>query len=705
MKKEIEIPKDKEYAIRTQTPEEKKEKENAEDVPVYLIELKLEDTEIDRLKEQVFLEFDAMVDERKEAQLEDKWKERDNQYDGEASPNKQLAFNLHVGESKIKVDAIARAINEAFIDSDPKIDCSPRPESGRQDGFEIAEKQAQFLDFAMDEEIKPETALIKIAKCAIKKFVGIGKLKWAYKRQPRRREEVYEGKNEIIGVDQEGNPIIRNEGLERFLQTYPDALEDNKGIVKRLYQGKKVEIVVQYKDTIDNNPQLDYIKLENFYVKNSTEYWQGLRDTHCIVERQTYSYWELQDKKDSGEFINVDKLYGSEEELNETTEHKTADYDVLEITTYFRVKEGDKEEAKIKTWFSEEKKVYLGANIYPYYGFDVDYIPFYVNLNDYGFYGDAKSVLLDLKDLNIAENALLNLALHGEYVRNIITPIVREGSEVEKAFLDNEFVSGRPIVVDELTDDVSKAIDFVKWPNVDINGSMMLMEKLKRIGDDLSRVSGLATGGESQLDPTAPASKTIALLQQSGIGIKDYIRTFLPSFNVFAAMILQLYYQMSQEDKKFKVVGKAFAVTGDNPFSEISREEMVVKTNVQSRAASFAFDKVNEKKEAMAAYQIIMADPYARQQPKLLYKALTTLLETFGQKWKTISDTDLASPEEFQQQMNQIAMEAIQALGQQAQAQAQTTGVAPDKRQLLEAAPNAVQTAQANAYAPPEEKK
>ena len=705
MKKEDEIPSDKDYIIRTQTLEEKKEKEDGDDVPVYKIELKLEDSEIETLSEQVFLEFEAMKDERKEAHLVDKWKERDNQYDGEVAPNKQLAFNLHVHETKIKTDAIARALNEAFIDSDPMFDCTPRPEQARENGYDIAEKQAQFLDFAMDEEITPETALMKIIKCSIKKFVGIGKLSWAYKREKRRREETYEGKNEIVGFDNAGNPVIQNEGLERFLQTYPDALESNVGIVKRLYQEKKVNIVVQYKDTIDNNPELEYIKLENFYVKNSTDYYKGLRDTHCVVERQSYSYWELQDKKRSGEFINVDKIYGSEDNIEQQKDYKTKDYDILEITTYFLLKDGGGEESKIKTWFSEDEKVYLGAEIYPYYGFDIDYIPFYVTLNDYGFYGDVKSVILDLKDLNIAENALLNLALHGEYVRNIITPIVKEGSEVEKAFLDNEFVSGRPIVVDELTDDVRKAISFVEWPNVDINGSMTLMEKLKRIGDDVTRVSGQTTGGESQLDPNAPAAKTIALLQQSGIGIKDYIRTFLPSFNVFAFMILQLYYQMSQEDKKFKVVGKAFAITGDNPFSQITREEMVVRTNIQSRAASFAFDKANEKREALAAYQTIMADPYARQQPKLMYKALATLLDTFGERWKTISDTDLANPEEFQKQMDAIATQALQNLLQGAAASQQNTGVAPDMNKIMEAAPGVINQAQAEAYIPPEEEK
>jgi hypothetical protein len=95
-----------------------------------------------------------------------------------------------------------------------------------------------------------------------------------------------------------------------------------------------------------------------------------------------------------------------------------------------------------------------------------------------------------------------------------------------------------------------------------------------------------------------------------------------------------------------------------------------------------------------------MGDPYASRQPKLQYKALKVLLETFGERWKSISDTELSDPEEFAQEMQAVAMQAIQALFQQAQQQAQNTGVAPDSREVMAQAPDAVANAQAVAYNP-----
>lgn len=699
MDKPIDIPVDADYAMRRQTPEEKSKWENVE-VPEYKVKLDLTEEQRDRLKKQVFLEFEALKDEREQLKLEKKWEERDAQYDGQLAPIQNIEFSIDVRESKIKVDSIVRALKEALLpEGGDIIDVSTRPDMGRKDGFEVAERQQQFIDFAMDEEIKPEMAIEKIAKSAAKKYVGIGKLCWAYNQQVRRREEHWEGKLTPVGMAPDGSPILDNEGLRNFLSMYPDAPKRYPAQVKALMEGKAVDIVVQYKETISNNPVLKYIKLEDFYVRNCCDYNVGLNNEHLIVERQQYSYWELKKLEEAGDFENVDALWTSEGITDGSDNHKTRVYDVLEMTTYFQA--DDKGDAtKIKCWFSEEKKEFLGAIIYPYYSIDCDYIGFWLAFNDKGFYGDAESIMFDLRDTHIAQDSLISLMLHSIYIRNIITPIVKEGSEVEQMFLDKQFRNGRPLPVDELTDDVSRALGFVQYPPTDTNGGLVLLEKMKRIGSDVSRVSDLVSGGESELDPTAPAQKTIAMLQQSGVGIKDYIRTFLPSFNLFATNLLQLYYQMSTEDRAYRVRSKSKQVTGKDVFQSIRREDMVARTVVQSRAAAFAFDKVNEKREAMAAYQLIMGNPYTARQPMVQYKALKTFLSTFGGRWKNLVDDVLESPEEFEQRQMQVAMQAIQMLFKQAQQQAQTTGIAPDPRQVMAQAPEAITKAQALDFNP-----
>lgn len=699
-----EIPKDQTEVIRTQTPEEKDRlNEDDLDIPSYRIQIKIDKETEERLTKQAFIEFDALVKERDtDGKFLEKCKERDSQYEGELEPNKTLPFNLHVHQSKIKVDAMARATKEAFLDNDKNVDVSPRPESSRKDGYQIAEKQSDYLDYTMDEEVKPEQALDKIFKCSYKKYVGIGKLEWAYRIEKRKREETYDGspvQTQVVN----GRTLVTNEGLDQFLKAYPDAMEKYKAYVKKLALGDKIDIVVNYKDTVENNAKLRYVKIEDFYVDNSTDYNDGLRMAHCIGERQEYTYWELKKKQDQGEFQNIEALFTTPAEGDKSASrsdtYMTDKYKVIEMTLMFALDGEGKEEVKIKAWFGEEKKCFLGAILYPYYAFDIDYIGFWPELNEYGFYGDCKSVMSTMKDSNIAQNVLLNLALYGLYIRNSITPIVQEGTSAELMFADDAVIPGRPIVVDELTDDVRKVIDFVQWPNLDMNSTMALMEMLRRDDSDTTKVSDLTSGRESVIDPSAPASKTIALLQQSGLGVKEYIRSLVPSFNLFCTMLLQISYQMSQEGRKYQVRRKSEGVSGDKDiFATISRDEMIVKTSVQARASSFVFDKVNEKQEASAGVSYVKTDPYLLKIPEIQYEATKIFLETLGGKWKNLADK-LPSPEDFKKQQMEVAMEAMANVIKMLKGQKDNTGVTPQPPSPEELG-NIVTDAQAVNYNP-----
>lgn len=671
MDKTKELEKDQEYKIRPQDKEERKRLSATEAVPKYRISLDLSQEDEDRLTKGLFKEFEVLKEQRQDRDLEKKWEALDAQYDGEVEANPALLFNLHAHQSKIKENAIVRALNEAFLDSDPLVDILPRPEFAKaRDGIEIAKRQTEFLDYAMDEEIKPSHELTLINHSAVRKFVGIGKVCWDYQRVPRKREETYIGENEII-YGPGGQPLgLKNEGLEQFMRAYPDAIETYPGYVEKLISGKTIHIVVDYQDVISNNPRIEHVPVQNFYVDVQTKHNEGLRKAHLTVERlPEMDWWELKEKEANGEFKNVDKLAYKSVEGKDKPEiiedFENAKYCVIKCNYRFKLKPDDKNEVLIQCWFGEESKVFLGAINWPYYGFDTDYIGFWVRLNEYGFYGDAKSVTSDLRDSNIAQNAMLSLAVHGTYIRNKMTPIVQEGSEIEAAFLEDRFIEGKPISVDTVFEDINKSVGFVQWPNQNLRDHSFLTEQLRRDDSDVTGVSDYASGRESPSDPSAPASKTIALLQASGVNIKDYIRIYLPSFNIFLGNLFQLYYQMSDEEgRKFRIKRKAEGVTGTDIFSSISRDEMIAKTAVQSRASAFAFDKINEKVENMSIYQLIHADPYAAQQPQLLYSSLLTLLRSWGPMWKAIAERDLLGPKEFQQRQLQIAAGVMQQMMQ-----------------------------------------
>jgi hypothetical protein len=255
---------------------------------------------------------------------------------------------------------------------------------------------------------------------------------------------------------------------------------------------------------------------------------------------------------------------------------------------------------------------------------------------------------------------------------------VPEGSEIAQTFIENRWSDGRPIEVDAMTEDVNKAIGFVQYPAMDVRSFIALGQTLKKQNDDVTGVQSAITGRQDPTDPHAPASKTIALLNQSGVNIKDYIRQFLPSFNIFVGNVMQLYYQMSQEGRKFKVGHNTKKVTGEDVWPMLRRDEMVAKTNIQSRASAFAFDKIQEKQEAMMAYSLVQGSPIAQVQPGLNFTTFKLALEKQGKEWKSIADNDLMSPEQFDQKQTQTAVQAIMQIVMQAQQQKQATGVAPD---------------------------
>lgn len=675
---------DGQYSIRTQDKEEKKRNSSDEDIPAYKVSIDLDEEQGDRLDSQFKEEFEALVEERRVFGLEAKWQEQDRQYDGILRRNQKLAFNLHVHQSKIKVDAIVRALNEAFLESSPMVDVSPRPQEWKIEeklGLDICEKQQQFIEYEVEENIKPERDLTLIGMSAVKKFVGIGKLEWCYEKEKRKREEVYEGK-----IDADGS----NAALKEFENSYPNWQERGyQGYHDKIASGKTVYIVVEHLDTLCNCAKLRHVSIENFYVKNSTNYYEGLKKTHLIVERMPdMSWYDLQKKVKNEEFDadavdSLKNLTGNTDSgANTKDTYKTRDYSILEATTYFLMDEDDEEETKLKVWYAEIQGkecqyVRLGAILYPYYGFDIDYIPFYTKLNEDGFYGGAKSILSDLKDSNIAQDALLNLCLHSVYIRNILTPIVQEGSEIAGAFIENRWQDGKPIEVDMMTEDVNKAIGFVQYPQINLQDFMVLGSRMQKIDDDVSGVSALITGRESPSDPHAPATKTMALLQQSGINIKDYIRQYLPSFNIFVGNLLQLYYQMSQEGRKFQIGPLSRKVTGTDAFSLITRDQMIARTNIQARAAAFAFDKAMEKQENTIVLGQIASSPLAQVQPDLYFKAFKIWMKTQGKVWENFAESDLLSPEDFNNKQLQTAILALQTLFQHQQQEQQLNGTAP----------------------------
>lgn len=636
----------------------------------------------DRLKKEVFDGFEAMKSERDEKGLDEFFDAADNQYAGIMPRRAGSQFNLDCGLTKIKVDDIVRTNQSAHFEVDPVISVKPRPGFVLQDGTKVTEAQEDFIDYALDELIPYKDAFKLAAYSAAKKKVGI--IKWIHKikMEKRSRTETYTPEVEERGVDpQTQQPIMVNKGIENFSQMHKEEVEKNpdkyKWVVDRLNNNQPVTLDVEYDEVTRNDPFPKFVDNKNFYVRVDCEGYEGLCEEELYIERESYTYYQLKKLEEDYEFIDVDKLlYETDEDQDDDKKRDdayTKKYDILIATYRFFETEGDVDsEEKIIAYFAEDRKIYLGGIYYPLTVLECIYSPHYVKMTGTGFYKD--SVTEDLTDVHLAMNAILNFTLEAAWISNIVTPITPEGSDIDKQLLEKNWTHGIPL--NAKPDQVRFLNEFMRPP--DSRNLMMLYSQLSRIGDDISVLSSLRTGRESPLDPTAPAAKTVALLEQSGKGAKDYVMELSKGFTVDANCVLKMYYEISQADQLY-ISRRASKVTGKgDPFKKISRADMIAKTSIQSMAHTFDFDKIQSKREDVALFSILRQEPLVANNPQAVWTLLRNITKNWSQKWKNQVGQVLPELEQLQQMKMQTAVQAVGLYVQGVVKEAELTGTPPE---------------------------
>lgn len=648
------------------------EKAKEDDTPAYMEALELTKEQQERLIREVKEELDEIKKERDELKLEDKWRALENQYEGKVEEDALRQFNLCRKVTKVKCDAVERMAMKAFWKSDPKFSISPRPEFDKQGGREVCQAQEDFLDYKIDNNIPFDPPERRSVHSAVVKGTGVKKWFHEIKREKRRRNECYDGTKTVMIAGPDGEPREMNQGLIDFLRAYPDGMEQYPAFVNKIILGKKVELVAEYEETVYNDPLPTDVALKDFYVRVGCNGYEGLKTQKLIVERlEPYTWWDLKRKEKEKHFYNIDELMykdgESKKDSKKRENYANEKYDILECTYHFKLKETDEEEIKIIAWIAEDRQIVVGSILYPYYAIPCIYNPKHIAQIWKGFYQPGLAEYLT--DNNIAENAILNFTLEGALSANTITPIADKDNPVHAQFLDRRWAHGIPI---ETTG--GKPIDFLNKYIGNFNHAQLLtmLEYLGREDGEVSGVNQLMTGQESRLDPTAPAAKTLALLQQSGINIEDFIEVLAPSAARDADIILQLYFQMSEEGEKY--APKPERVVGSNPFKTLSRQDMIARTNIQSRAKSFNFDEMNEKQEDLALYSTIRQEPIIMRNPQAVYVILKHIIRGWSRKWKNLVDQILPPLEQFQQQQQQLIAQGVAQFLQQKIQAAQQAG-------------------------------
>ena len=660
-----------------------KGKVETDEEPSYILEsaqdLDIPEVRQEVLVKEIFKEFDVIKAERMAEHYDYFIKTAENQYKGEMPRRKNAMFNLNEPITKTIIKDIVGDIVDSHWGVDPIVSISPRPEFAKEGGSEVCQKQEQFIDCVMDVRIPFKSRFELASQSACLKKVGM--IKWFHKIRKEKRvgKETYVGKNEVIGKNENGSPVIDNAGVKNFMLQHgkemEKAPEKYKKYIEDLIAEKTIQIEVTRDELTYNDPYPKFVDNKNFYVHNSVSGYEGLCETRCIIERVNFSYYELKKFEKENKFVNIDKLV-QDDNGNIPEGAYSRDFDILECVFYFLLNDDDEDYTKIVCWISEEKRIYLGGVYFPFTVLDCYYVPHYVTEGE-GFYHE--SIAEDIKDINVAKNAILNLTLESAYIATLITPIVPPGSKVIEQFLNKEFTVGIPIEANP--NEIAFLNERMRPP--DIGGLLLLNHELSKISGDVTGRSDLRTGRESPLDPNAPGNKTIALLQQTSKNIRRYVMKMSEGFNQDINCILKIYYEISQEAQEY-FSSRASAVVGENPF-KISRSEMIARTTIQSQAYAFDFDKQNEKRANLALYQVTQNEMLIQGNPEAKYHMIKTLIKSWSPMWSKMIDKILPSLEEFRAGQAKLALQATVQYFKGVADQAQVTGQVPklDPNQLL----------------------
>ena len=659
-----EQPKDDDYSL-----EINKDKKSIEsDMPYYFEKIKLSDDDKSRLWDEINAEFKEIKFEREKDKLDDLFEVLGNQYAGKLKENKARQFNIDRGVTASKVDKIVSDIMKAFTKQDPKFAITPRPELARNDGNEVCQRQSDFIDDRLD-NLPFYDEESKTIHNAVLNGVGILKITHKVKRGNRKRIEHYEGKNELVLNPQSGEPVInpksgmpqmKNKGLEEFLKAWPDAGKKYPGFIKDLIgdgkpgSGKTIEIVAKYKETTYNDPCYESIDLKDFYVRKGTKGLEGLKQAKLIVERRKMTYWELEAEEEDDNLYDIDKIFeksNTPTDEEDSSDYKNKDYNILECTYFGEAKEGQ-EPCKMKLWFEEESKVNIGAQLFPWFLIDSEYIPHYIMQKKDGFY--QPGIGQRLTNNHISENAIINFMLEAMWRSNMVTPIT-ENDEIIDQFEDKKFSHGTPLR--------AKAgdIDFLetKMKPVDYQGALGFLAYLGQSDDEKSRATQMVNKGRNmQGAPVVPLGETAMLMAQSSQGIEDFIITLSPAFNEVGYITLNLYYEISKGAVKYRI--KSDRVVGsEDIFAEIGRDDLVARTNIQVQAYAYNFDKLGEKKDNLGFMQVFLGQALVQKNPKAVWTILRACIKGWSPSWRNQIDALLPPLEEMNKTMAQAALKAV----------------------------------------------
>ena len=534
------------------------------------------------------------------------------------------AFRCNYPLTKKKVREIANRIKQAYLDSDPVwgIDLDDPAL------FQLAIKLEKALDTAIDHELDEEDDLaLTLFQAALH---GTGALvpTWLYHEERVRQLETYEG--------YDGRTVESLQDLIAFEDKYPNWRETPALVTLHadLARGQRVEREILATTAVINHPDFQHVETKRLRVYPTVEGYEGLRTTPLYGCETDFTRFALEALAEDGT-IDAEALArlfpaagASSAEDTDNAQAQTETFSIFQGTIRTRLP-GDDAPTRYKVWYAVKEQVLLRIRHYPWWYHEADVIPFYVRMEEPGFF--KRGIAWDVVDEHTILNVLLNLYLNAIDQANSMRWKAKYRS-IGYAYILSKRWS--PHVPAPWKDNPNE-IESMATPTNHLAPIITGLELMRRQSDEGSGTSSLQSGRESPTDPNAPGTKTAMLLQQVQPNEKDVLRSLAPAFRQMGVWTLWLYFQ-----------GLKLGWIDELPGGLQIPPDMllVVAKHLHPRAVLYEFDRqglFERNAGLLAMTQRVLGNT----RPDVILKMLRVTISQADSQWARLVDTlDLERP-------------------------------------------------------------
>ncbi len=533
--------------------------------------------------------------------------------------------------------------------------------------IESCRRKEKFLDYVTVTEMKLEQVFNFAKHDAVLLGNGFIALNWLTDEKRVKDVEIYDPANdvEIMKLNAEKGKDEKPEltALEMFKENYLDVETEYPEYVKRLENGERLELNVSYNDKVYDAPKAEWVKPEDM-----------IADKKIIEpERQVcYGRWRHFTKNEllalgkSKYFKNIDELFKADEKDKDGKKADTDLYDVAEVTYYIDTdKDGIAEPNKF--WIEKDKKLFLRGIAYPYDHMKPDIIPIYFENKGDEFY--RKGCGIRLMGMNSSIDTVIQQALDSNAAN---FPVFAEDDDYNPQLWQFSPLCTVPKGLKQINLQMSNMIQ----------DDIGLAQLLARKGDDVSGLSSLTTGRESQTDPNAPGSKTAMLLRESGINLGEGIKTIKLCMREIGFQISELEYQFGNRAKEFRVLGT-------EAFEEISADDMRIRGEYGiAGSLEYADPNVVFQKNKFL-YEYGSKNPIVQSNPVIQAELWRNLVISTGDIWEMQVDVLAPTPVESLEMMDtfkqDIAEKQREIAERNFKAKALRRGKTPEEAEIIKA--------------------